>query len=69
MRLEICGQILEKYSKAKFYGNPSRGSRVVFVRMYWQTDMAKVLVTFGNLANATINRLALGYSVTAFPCE
>ena len=53
MQLEISGRVLEKYSKAKFYENPSRGSRVVFVRMYWQTDLTKLIVAFGNLVNAT----------------
>jgi hypothetical protein len=55
MQIEISGQVLEKYSKAKFYENPPRGSRVVFMRMYWQTDMTAVIVAFGNLANATKN--------------
>jgi hypothetical protein len=55
IKLEFSRQkgIFEKYSNIKFYENPSSGSRVVSCgRMDGQTDMTKLIVTFGNFANA-----------------
>jgi len=48
MRLEFPGQIFEKFSNIKLYGNPSSGSRVV---LCGQTDV-KLIVSFRNFTIA-----------------
>jgi hypothetical protein len=53
--LNFSRHIFEKYSNSKFYENSSNGSRVFFHtdgRTEGKTDMAKLIVTFCNLANA-----------------
>ena len=55
IKLESSRQkgIFEKYSNIKFDENPSSESRVVSCgRTDGQTDMTKLMVTFGNFANA-----------------
>ena len=53
MKLEISGQIVEKYSYIRFHKNPSGGSHVVtFGQTNGQTDTTKLRVTCRNFAKA-----------------
>jgi hypothetical protein len=53
MKLEISLHIFEKYSNFKFDKNPSSRSQVVPCgRTDGQTDTTKLIVVFGNFANA-----------------
>jgi len=51
MKLELCLQILERYSNTKFSENPSCGSRIFYADR--QTDMTKLKVAFCNFAKAS----------------
>jgi hypothetical protein len=64
MKLDLSGQIFEKYSKTKFKGNPINESRVVPCgradtggrtdgRTDGQTDMTKQTEAFRNFVNAS----------------
>jgi len=55
-KLEVCGQIFEKYSNIKFHENPFDGSRLFHTegRMDRQTDMTKVIVTSCIFVNAPL---------------
>jgi len=52
MKLEISGQVFEKYPNTKFHYNPSNVSRVV---PCGRTDMTKLTVAFRYSADATTN--------------
>jgi len=55
MKLELSGQIFEKYEDTEFHENIFRGSGVVPCGRtdgLTETDMAKLIVTFRNFANA-----------------
>ena len=54
MKLEVCGQIFEKYSNIKFHESSLDGSRLFHTegRTDGHTDMTKVIVTSRNFANA-----------------
>jgi len=47
-KLELCGQISEKYSNIEFNENPSSGSRVV---PYRRRKVTKLIIAFRNLVN------------------
>jgi hypothetical protein len=50
MKLEFSRQIFEKYSKIKYYENPTSGSRVVSRgQTDGRTDMAKLIVALAIL--------------------
>jgi hypothetical protein len=51
MILEFSRQIFEKFSKMKFYENPSNGSASCPTYADEQMDMTKVMVAFRNFAN------------------
>jgi hypothetical protein len=61
VKLEFSRQIVEKYSNAKFYKNPSTGEQVAPFRRTdgqqtdRQTDITKLTVAFQNFANAPNN--------------
>ena len=62
MKLEFLQHIFEKSSNIKYHENPLSGSQVLpFGLMGAQADMAKLLVTFNNFANAPIKT---SYNVT-----
>ena len=54
MKLEISGQIFEKYSNTKLHENVFRGGRVV---PCGRTDMTKLIVAFCNFSKAPKNGL------------
>jgi len=61
MKIEFSRQIFEKkkYSKAKFYENPSSGSRVIpWGRTDRPTDMMKLIFAFRNFAKEPKKSLA-----------
>ena len=53
MKLELSGQIFEKYSNVKFHENPFSGSRVFHGD--GGTDMTKLVVVFDNFVKAPKN--------------
>jgi hypothetical protein len=57
MKLEFTGQIFEKDSDTKFYGNPSSESQVSHAdgQMEGQVDVTNLIVAFRNFANALKN--------------
>jgi hypothetical protein len=53
MKLELLGQIFEKYSNTKFHENPFSGSRVFHAD--GRADMTKLVVVFYNSVKAPKN--------------
>jgi len=53
VKLELFGQIFEKYSNIKLHENPSSGSRVF--QADGRTDMTKLVVVFHNFVKAPKN--------------
>jgi hypothetical protein len=56
IKLEIFGQIFEKYSNVTFNENPSRGDPSCSMRTGKRADMTKLIITFRNSAIASKNR-------------
>ena len=63
MKLEFCGQILEKYSDNQISENPSLGSQVVQCTWTDRHTMMKLIVTFCSIANVPKTSRPLGYRV------
>ena len=61
MKLEFSRLVFEKYSRTKFYENPSSGSSLV---LCGRTNMTKLIVALRNFVNAskrTFNFIKIQY--------